>query len=374
MNGFKSVKSCIVRSTTVLTLALAATSALAQPGAPVFIKSWNDCKTNNNKFVGSDGLFHWDVDANCDIYQNDRYERPMTQTFYSTVGRYGAREYFEYLDIHRARAGFDNTYLYVQIELAGRRHLLADGTIDTKGLVERYGFRMSTNKDGRNGVLIVSDQPELKNAPNTSWGPIGTFGYRDTDGDVGGAADSGPTGINVTKSDNPDEEDGMNGYDENIISDGRLDNETPVLWVRISPTNNKHVQFALKYGALGFTQANLKNLRYFHFEAIKGGPKDPQNYLWNDKYTKQEAGSPNPGPGGQSEFGTEGLKDIYEVDTARGGPIRVAATAGQSGPDSDTLDVMRAIIAGEDWADFNNDGFVNGQDLISFLNSTSDDE
>ncbi len=344
------------------------TALAAQPGTPVFIKAWNDCKTNDNKFVGSDGLFHWDVDANCDIYQSDRYERPMTQTFYSTMGRYGAREYFEYLDIHRARAGFDNNFLYVQIELAGRRHLLADGSVDVKGLAERYGFRMSTNKDGRFGVLIVSDQPEFKNEPNTRWGPLGTFGYVDTDGDVGGAADSGPTGLTVTKSDNPDEEDGMNGYDTPIIADGRLDDETPVLWVRVSPTNNKHVQFALDYRAVGFTQANLANLRYFHFEAVKGGPKDPQNYLWNDKYTKQEAGSPNRGLGGMSEFGTEGLQNIYEVDTAKGGPIRTARGGAEG-----ATQFLSALATGEDWTDLNNDGVADGSDLLIYMNGPIED-
>lgn len=234
--------------------------------------------------------------------------------------------------------------------------------------MERYGFRMSTNKDGRYGVLIVSDQPELKNSPKTAWGPLGTFGYVDTDGDVGGAADSGRTGLTVTKSDNPDEEDGMNGYDTEIIADGRLDDETPVLWVRISPTNNKHVQFALDYRAVGFTQASLANLRYFHFEAIKGGPKDPQNYLWNDKYTKQEAGSPNPGSGGRSEFGTEGLQNIYEVDTAKGGPIRTT----RGGTDG-TTQFLSALANGEDWADLNDDGMVDGSDLLLFMNAPIED-
>jgi hypothetical protein len=303
-------------------LAALTAPALAQPVSPTYSKKWKDCNTSDNKFVGGDGVFYWDVDPKCDIYQVDRYERPMTQTFYSTRDRYGAVEYFEYLDINRVQAGFDDRYLYVQLDLAGRDHLNSDGDRDEKGMIERYGFRMSTDKDGRYGVLIVADQPEVKNEPNTRFGPIGTFGYRDTDGDVGGAADEGPTGLKVTKSDNPDEEDGMNGYDEAFISDGRLDDETPVLWVRLDPTDDTRVELALDYGAVGFSQDDLRKLKYFHFEAIKGGEKDPQNYLWNDKNTKQEAGSPNPGPNGESEFGTEGCKNIYEVDTVRGKRLR----------------------------------------------------
>ncbi|RJP41698.1 MAG: hypothetical protein C4547_01325 [Phycisphaerales bacterium] len=297
---------------------VAASAAQAQPGDPVYFMKAKDCDTSDNRFVGDDGRFYWDVDANCDRYQIDRYERPMTQTFYSTRGRFGAVEYFEYLDINRVRAGFDDQYLYVQIDLAGRDHLNSDGDRDEKGMIERYGFRISTDKDGRYGVLIVADQPEVKNEPNTRFGPIGTFGYRDTDGDVGGAADEGPTGLKVTKSDNPDEEDGMNGYDKAFISDGRIDGGGRVLWVRLDPSDDTRVEFALDYGAIGFSQDDLRALKYFHFEAIKGGEKDPQNYLWNDKNTKQEAGSPNPGRNGESEFGTEGCKNVYETDTARG--------------------------------------------------------
>lgn len=305
----------------VIVMAAMSGPAAAQPGTPVYSNSWNDCRTSDNRFVGGDGIYYWDVDPNCDLYQQDVYERPMPQTFYTTQGRYGAVEYFEYLDIIQASAGFDSQYLYVQLQMAGRNHLTSDGDVDLLGMVERYGFRMSTDPDGRNGLLIVADQPELKNEPNTAFGPIGTFGYRDTNGDVGGADRSGPTGLTVTKSDNPNEEDGMNGYDAAVISDGRLDDETPVLWVRLNPSDPIRVEFALDYRAVGFSENDLRGLAYLHFEAIKGGPKDPQNYLWNDKYTKQEAGSPNPGASGESEFGTEGLENIYEVDTVAGGPI-----------------------------------------------------
>lgn len=301
---------------------LSAGTGAAQPGEPVYVRNWTDCVTSDNRFVGDDGIFYWDVDPDCDVYQRDEYERPVTQTFYHTQGRYGAVEYFEYLDLVGARAGFDEMFLYVQLQLAGRNHLTSDGTVIPLGMVERYGFRLSTDPDGRFGLLIVADQPELKNEPNTVFGPIGTFGYRDTNGDVGGADRDGPTGLEVAKSDNPDEEGGtLNGYDTVIISDGRLDDETPVLWVRLHPEDDTLVEFALDYQAVGLTADELSTLAYLHFEAIKGGPKDPQNYLWNDKYTKEEAGSPNPGPGGESEFGTEGLENIYEVDTLAGGAI-----------------------------------------------------
>ncbi len=373
-SGLKVRASGVMLVTAGLVLAVGTATAIAQPGTPTFSNAWTDCRTNDNKFVGSDGDFYWDVDANCDIYQQDRYERPMTQTFTFTNGRFGAVEYLEYLDIHRVRAGFDNTYLYVQLEMAGRNQLKSDGTVIAVGMAERYGFRMSTDADGRFGVLLVSDQPEFKNEPNTTWGPLGMLGFRDTDGDVGGAATSGPTGLNVTKTDNANEEDGMNGYDTQIIADGRLDNNTAVLWVRLSPGNNKFVQFALRYGELGFSQADLRNLNYFHFEAIKGGPKDPQNYLWNDKYTEEEAGSPNYGSGGESEFGTQGLENIYEVDTAVGGPIRTDTDPCRADFNGDGalnfFDVqlfLAAFGAGQPLADWNDDGIFDFFDVNAYL-------
>lgn len=303
----------------VLIVGFASAVAVAQPSTPRYQLSFDDCVTADNQFIGQDGVFQWDVDAGCDIYQVDLYERPTTQTYLLANGRYGAFEYFEYIDIEQARAGMDSRYLYVAVDLVGRDHLTSDGGRDEIGMMERYGFRLSPDPDGRRGLLVIADQPEVKNEPNTVFGPIGTFAYYDVNGDVGGAADNGPTGLSVTKSDNPDEEDGMNGYERVVISDGKIGGDGPrVLWVRLDPTDDTIVEFALDYRALGISPETLRSLQYLEFEAIKGGPKDPQNYLWNDKYTKEEAGSPNYGGNGESEFGTEGLKDIYEVDTARG--------------------------------------------------------
>ncbi len=300
-------------------IALVAAAAQAQPPNPRYQLSFDDCVTSDNRFVGQDGQFQWDVDAGCDIYQVDLYERPTTQTFKLANGRFGAFECFEYLDIVQAKVGMDSRFLYVSIDLFGRDHLTSDGSRIEKGLVERYGFRMSTDPDGRYGLLVVADQPEVKNEPNTVFGPLGTFAHIDTNGDVGGADREGPTGLSVTKSDNPDEADGLNGYDTVLISDGRIGGDGPrVLWVRLNPRDNTVVEIALDYRTLGISQQQLRRMRYLEFEAIKGGPKDPQNYLWNDKYTKREAGSPNRGRNGLSEFGTQGCENIYEVDTARG--------------------------------------------------------
>jgi hypothetical protein len=123
---------------------------------------------------------------------------------------------------------------------------------------------------------------------------------------VGGAAiksGGGPSGLWVTKTDNPNEETGLNGYDAEVVSDGKK-KESPnqgadALYSRVDP--------------------NIA-IQYLDLQSLKGDPQDPQNYFWNDKYTDEEAGSPN-GIGGLSEFGTQGLENIYEVDTVRIGII-----------------------------------------------------
>ncbi|MEQ8843655.1 MAG: GC-type dockerin domain-anchored protein [Phycisphaerales bacterium] len=366
------------RQNTALTLGMlvAAGAAIASPIDPVYTVTFADCITSDNQYVGPDGELRWDVDAGCDIYQIDLYERPMTQAFDLFRGRFGAKEYLEYVDIAEVRAGFDDRYLYVSIKLAGRDLLTSGGDRDEQGLVERYGFTLSTDRDGRFGVLLVADQPELKIDPVSVFGTTGVFGYRDTDGDVGGAADSGPTGRDVTKTDNPDEESGLNGYDTTIISDGVLDTTSrEVLFVRLSPTDDTVVEFALDYAALGFTQDDLRTIGSFEIEAIKGGPKDPQNYRFNDKYSAVEAGSPNLGSGGLSEFGTEGLEAIYEMDTVRGGPID-GGTACRADCDGDGalsifdfLCFQNLFDAGDLRADFDHDGALTLFDFLAFQNA-----
>lgn len=294
-----------------------AVAGVITPSYSIFLE---DAVTGDNAFMHQ-GLRYWDVDSGADFYGQDYYERPTVQTYVDRGGRYAANEYFEYLDITHAKVGFDDRFLYVAIDLYGRDKSTADGNDDEQGLVERYGFRFSSDPDGRNGYFFVTDQPELKNG--TSFGTEALFGFQDTDGDVGGRAalnGNGPSGLFVSKSDNSWEEVGMNGYDEDIISDGRF-NGVDVLYSRVDPTDDTIVEMALDYVALGLSLQDILSIQYLDMEALKGDPADPANYLWNDKYTGPEAGSPNPGVGGLSEFGTQGLGNIYELDTLRGGGI-----------------------------------------------------
>ncbi|MGK7875979.1 MAG: PEP-CTERM sorting domain-containing protein [Xenococcaceae cyanobacterium] len=326
-------------------LVTAGVLALAVPGkaasiSPVYTTTFQDAVTGDNAFIGTvpgnnDFKRYWDIDPVADSYQNEFYERPTVQTYVvieeqdSGNEKFAANEYFENLDIVEGKVGFDDEFLYFAIELFGRDKSTSDGVDTPEGLIYEYGVRFSTDPDGRNGFLLRTDQPELKNG--TTFGTLGNLGFRDTDGDVGGAAlksGGGLTGLSVTKEDNPNEETDLNGFDEQVIADGKKkedpNKDAEVLFSRIDPTNDRIVEIAFAYKAFGLDADFPSLIQYLDLQAIKGDPQDPQNYLWNDKYNKSEAGSPYRATSGdlsKSEFGTQGLENIYELDTLRGGQI-----------------------------------------------------
>lgn len=293
--------------------------------SPSYFATFADAVTADNVVRGRDGMQYWTVDAGADNYSQDFYERPTAQTYQvrrltDGTSAFAAAEYFENLDIVEARAGFDANYLYVSLRMAGANKVQANGARTAEGLVYRYGLRLSNSASGANGMLLVVDSPALKNAPREFNGDK-AFVYADRNGDVGGR------GLLVTKSDSSAESAG-NGFETVVASDGKLSNGSTVLWTRVHPSDANVVEFVVNYKALGFSAADLGRLPYLQFEAVKG-LKDPGNYLWNDEYTKSEAGSPyraTQGDRSKSEFGTQGLGNIYELDTLVGGAL--AATTG----------------------------------------------
>lgn len=306
-------------------LALAAGAAThAQPtAAPTYSVTVNDAVTGDNAFQFG-GFRYWTVDTGADSYQNDIYERPAAQGFQPINGLYAVNEYISYVDIEQARFGYDNRFVYVSINVVGLTKQTQDGVNTIEGLQGRYGFRFGADADGRNSYYFIADQPQTAAINNRVWTRAKTEGYRDTDMDVGGRGgpihgNPGPSGISVTKTDNILEEQGLNGYDQQIVqTDGvTVNGQRPVLWQRVSPTDNTVVEIALDYVTLGLTRAQLDAIQYLHFEAQLGDLADPQFGLWNDQFTGIEAGSPNPGIGTDNEFGTQGTGAISGVDTVR---------------------------------------------------------
>ena len=103
--------------------------------------------------------------------------------------------------------------------MAGLTHSKSDWSSVTEGLIYQYGFRLARETDGGGGLLIVADQPGLKNDPSTEFASVGTFIYSDANGDVGGR------GRTVTKSHRWSEVFG-NGYEQVLASDGMIPSGT----------------------------------------------------------------------------------------------------------------------------------------------------
>ena len=310
-------------------------STEATPITPVYSMIVSDAVTGDNPFFASDGKRYWTIDPGADSYQIELYERPTVQNYQVRTlpggeERFASQEYFENLDIVQAMMGVDTNYAYFSIEMFGRDKSTSDGVDTEEGLIYEYGVRFSSDSDGRSGFLFRIDQPELKHG--TTFGTESNFGFKDTDTDVGGRGlinGQPPSGLNVTKEDNPWEEHEMNGDDTEVISDGKIKDDpsgTEVLFSRINPNNNRIVEIAFAYRSFDLDPALIEQIEnmdlfYLDFQTIKGDPQDPQNYFWNDKYTKSEGGSPYRATSGdlsKSEFGTQGLGNIYELDTVRG--------------------------------------------------------
>lgn len=245
----------------------------ALPSDPTFTATFTDALTSDNQYTGGDGKQYWDIDLGADSYQNEYYERPTSSSAFAGT-RYAADKYYANLDITTARAGYDSTYLYIEIVLAGNYYQVGN-TPTIEGLKYQYGFRFSDDPDGSGGYLMFG---EFSDPYNQSWTGLKTSGSFDSDGDVGGTG-----GLNVAKDGG---DTAVNGYNLDIISDGRyLGQDT--LFIRMVGTST--VQFALDYDNLGL---DISQIQYLDMQAILGGPKDPRNYFWNDKYTFDEAGSP----------------------------------------------------------------------------------
>jgi hypothetical protein len=372
----------------LLALTVAAGAACAMPTTPVYTQTFADAVTGDNSFI-SGGFRFYTVDAGADSYQNDIYERPFVQAFNVIGTAYAVEEYHSYVDIEQARIGWDNQFVYFALDMVGLEKLTKDGARAIEGLKAKYMVRFGTNPDGRNSYYIMGDEPGFASFPNTVFAGAKTEGWRDADLDVGGRGgpihgQPGPSGLSVTRTQNVREEFGMNGFEQAIIlSDGTLNAGAggTVLWQRVSPTDPTVVELALDYVALGLTRATIEATQYLDFAAVAGAPAGPENGLWNDKYTAEEAGSPNRGIGTDSEFGTQGLGAIYLADNVRGTLSGVVCDSidfnndGLFPDDADLVDFLSVLAGGPcstgaacSDIDFNNDGlFPDDSDLVSFL-------
>jgi hypothetical protein len=349
-----------------LPMAFYAESAIAAhipaPVTPVYMRTFRDAVTgdlapsrpapsigNGGQFTNANGTtIQWDIDqfnpdgSRADDYSQEQYERPTDQTYTvvtSNLGETrfgvgaagGGSQYYGYLDIVEAKAGFDSNWLYIGIDLFSLSRVNNSGSVNQQGLEDFYRFRIGKGPAGaesRNGFLVSIQNPTANATTSFALRPKAEV-FADRSSGQGGVSpgDVGGASLALTKETSPGEVAG-NGYDVQVVADGRTNgsggylNNQDVLYTRINPNDPTIVEFAWDYKFFGFTEADLRNQNLFLlFEATKG-LTGPSNYFWNDEYNYREAGTPNfdqrglAGP--NSTFQTNGLQNIYQLDTLRG--------------------------------------------------------
>lgn len=304
----------------VLFLLLIPSGAQAINLTPTYMRSVTDAVTGSNLTSGG-----WYVTPGADEHVNDLMrERPLsTNTFTENTGGQWVHpgKYYAYLDIVSAQWGYDNRYLYFQQTLFGNWDM--DHPTDARdygvfGSGTLYNVILGQSADGQaNGSILLRAPGDSK---ETWTGSSGEFlskssqGWFDKNVDVGGTG-----GITTTKEDG---DKAGNGYEfQPILTDGILNSgsKPQVLFSRVTGatgTDNSApvVEIALDYLAwnaaaqsLGLQTINPLDISLVVFEANRG-TKDNQNYLWNDKWTQKEEGSP------YNIAGITQLGNVYELD------------------------------------------------------------
>jgi acyl-CoA thioesterase len=367
--------------------------AFAAPPTPVYSTLLSDCVTGNNQFYAGD-KFGWYVNQAagsdgasgtiaCDSYDDDVYERPTDQAMedrtivqkpsgspaaYSapasptttpiflsglpvdsehTTGTVFATKdslYFEYADITRGRAGFQdvdvsNGWLFFEIELFGnsqvdstlkREDKFAEGTYYTV----RLGTGTGTNKAG-NGIILRNQR---ESNITTTFATTDAKIFKDTS--LAAAAQVGGLGGVTNTKDEGDV--AGDGYD---LDQGNSD----WLYVRegtdtFNAVTRPTIEFAFNYKKYNADTTGIdflpQNLTYVELDSTRG-LKGEQNYLWNDEYTANESGSPYGGAPGPPE-------NVYQLDTLRmggfpqTGSIRIIKDADPNSPQDFEFDVTSA--------------------------------
>jgi len=287
---------------------------------PTYLPGVSDAVTGSNFISGSNG--GWYVTPGADEHVNDlNRERPLsTNGFHSSGGQWvHPGTYYSYLDIVNARWGYDNTYLYFQQTLYGnwfQGSPTSSRDYGAFGSGTLYNIILGQSNDREaNGSILLRASGDTKETWTGSTGQFlskSTQGFLDQNNSVGGS------GITRTKE-NGDTV--GNGYEYEVIqSDGKVRGSgEEILFARITgATGNNNsqpiVEMALDYIAynsaaqsLGLPTIDPEAISLVVFEANRG-TKDNANYLWNDKYTQLEEGSP------YNISGIRQLGNVYELD------------------------------------------------------------
>ena len=202
-----------------------------------------------------------------DLYKYNWFERPFLKDM----------TYVADLDIASYNLSYDEKFFYVSIELVG--------TNPNNPIGINYGVELDLNADGFGDYIVIAYPPY-----DVNWSADHVQVVEDTNTDTGG--------LSGERSDAPLPGD---GYDTVIFDGGRgADDDPDLAWVRINAGKKATVQFAFKRALAGD--------KFMYGVISDGGLKSIADLDYVDRFTEEEAGSPERG----EKFYP--LKALYAVD------------------------------------------------------------
>ena len=194
-------------------------------------------------------------------------ERPFTQDM----------TYIPDMDISTYSVMIAGEWVYVSIDLLG--------TNPNNEMGIHYGVELDLDADGFGDYIIWSSPPYT-----AEWSTNGVQVYKDENHDTGG--------LSAELSDAPVPSDGY----EKLIFDAGVGDDPDLAWMRINAGGQADVQFAFKQSLAGpaFMLGVLSD----------AGLKDVGRMFYNDRFTEEEAGSP------EKDEKYYPLKALYAFDNA----------------------------------------------------------
>jgi hypothetical protein len=233
------------------------------PGEPGWVSQWwQDANSTNTapQRRASGG----------DFFNQNLFERPFTAQ---------NMDYRPDLDIIRVEISHNPTFYYIQLHLSGVNPA-------NNMLSGFYGVEFDTDRDGRGDVLLW-----VRGDGNTEWNIDQVYVYQDLNNDVGASRAMLSDAVAT----------GLDGYEHVLFSPEVLD-DPDAAWKRVSPSDPKIIQLAIKKTMLGNAAAFLWS------GWADDGIADPSLFDYNDAFTFSQAGSPIDG---NAEYP---LKGVYLVD------------------------------------------------------------
>jgi hypothetical protein len=229
--------------------AIAADSSPDKPGDTIGTNSrtiydQTDEKTASNK-----------VAFGGDVFGLGWYERPFDQNM----------GYLPFIDIVKVLLNReDSNWVYVQIFVTG--DVVGGASLNT-----RYGIELDTDLDNRGEFLLLTSLPA-----SSEWSTKGVVIYSNSDNLMGG---SKPVLVDKSAPVNA-------GYDSEVFNSGK-GNDANLAWSRLSSSDPKVVELALKSSFLGGPKG-----KFIWFPWTMVSVQDLKKFEFNDKFSLSEAGSP----------------------------------------------------------------------------------